>query len=91
MWTEHNGQTLEHNRAKIVAFPKSIMGKLWSIIYYTDTVLSFMGNLMLCAIDLNFEDEIGITYCRDSDNHKSWIDHVLVSQGTDHLNYILWI
>ncbi len=52
---------------------------------FTDIVLSFMGDLSLLAIDLNFEDEIGFTYYRDSDDHKSWIDHILARQCTRHL------
>ena len=52
---EYIGQILEHNRVKLVAFPKSIMGKFWSIIgsglIYSPTLMwkKLSGCGLLCA------------------------------------------
>ena len=45
---------------------------------FTDIVLSFVYDLNLSLVDLNFSDDVRFTYI-SHDGFKSWLDHVAVS------------
>ncbi len=44
---------------------------------FTDTVCSFLSELNLSLVDLNFPNDVGFTYL-GHDGSKSWLDHVAV-------------